>query len=212
MPLKPLQAARAAVDLTINPMNYNAAMRFGEALADWPVMRGIYQRMIDGVTPAERDHLREITLRPVDLDALGQLPPNTFGYALHRFMADNALNAQAQVDSFPPMAEAMERDWVLKRFARAHDMHHVLADFAVDPAAEIGLQVFDAVNFHEPYGWLALASIPMVIARYGHARRTLGETWRGIRLGRRVKNLLAEPLEDRFAEDLGEVRRSLGFD
>lgn len=211
MPLKPLQAARAAFDLVVDPMNYNAAMRFGEALHDWPVMRRVYERMIAGTTAAERDHLRELTLRPVDLDALERLPANTFGHAVARFMRENALNAQAQIASYPPMADALERDWILRRFARAHDFHHVLADFEVDPAAEIGLQVFDSANFGEPYGVLALLSVPVVIARYGHPRRTLSEVWRGIRLGRGAHNLMTAPLEDRFAEDLGEVRRSLGL-
>src|SRR5262249_51768425 len=154
MPFKPLQAARAAVDLVVDPMNYNAAMRFGDALADWPVMRWLYARMLDGISPAEREHLRELTGRPIDLEALTRLPENTFGHAVSRFMRDNALNASAQIASYPPIAEAIERDWILKRFARSHDLHHVLTDFAVDPAAEIGLQIFDAVNFRQPYALL----------------------------------------------------------
>lgn len=210
MPLKTRQAARAAFDLVRDPLNYNAAMRFGDALADWSVMRWLYRRMIDELSPPEQLHLRELTDRPVDLDALSRLPPSTFGHAVARFMRDNEFNWGAQVRSFPGIGDAIQRDWILRRFSRAHDFHHVVTGYAGDIPAEIGLQVFDWRNFGEPYGFLALLSVPVVIAKYGQPRRTLAEVWRGLRMGPRVKNLMTAPFEDWFDRDLDDVRRDLG--
>src|SRR4051794_38314202 len=122
MPLKPRQALVAAVDLVRDPLNYNAAMRFGDALADWPVMRWLYRRMMDGLGPAEVEHLRALTDRPIDFDALAKLPPNTFGWAYQRFMQSQNLSAAAQIDSYPPIKAALARDWVLRRFTRGHDL------------------------------------------------------------------------------------------
>ena len=211
MPIKTRQAARAAADLVRDPLNYNAAMRFGDALADWSVMRWLYRRIIDELTPAEQAHLRDLTDRAVDLDALARLPPSTFGHAYARFMRDNQFRMGAQAESFPPIAATIERDWILRRFTRAHDLHHVVTGYTGEVPAEIGLQVFNWRNFGEPYGFLALLAVPVVIARYGQARRTIAEVWRGLTAGPRAKNLMTAPLEDWFERDLADVRRELGI-
>jgi len=211
MTLNPLQAVRAAADLLWEPSNYNAGIRLADALMRWEPMRRRYERMLEGLRPEQREHLRELTLRSFPLEYLEKLPRNTLGAQYAAFMRANNLSDNAQIEAFAPAAEVLRENWVALRFARAHDLHHVLVGFEVNLPAEMGLQVFNFRNFGEPFGFLALVGTPWVIARCGQAPRMIGEMWRGWKLGGQAENLLLAPLEDYFERDMGEVRRMLNI-
>jgi ubiquinone biosynthesis protein Coq4 len=90
-------------------------------------------------------------------------------------------------------------------------MEHLLTRIRVDPAGELGLQLFNLRNFHEPFAFLAPLAFPIVFRRYGNARATLECAWRCWKLAAGAKNLFQAPLEDYFELDIEEVRRRLGI-
>lgn len=209
MTLNPLQAMRAAADLLWEPSDYKAGVRLSVALMRWGPMRRQYERMLKGLSPGQREHLRELTLRSFPLEHLEQLPRNTLGAQYAAFMRANNLSDNMQIEAFAPAAEILRENWVALRFSRVHDLHHVLVGFDVNLPGEMGLQVFNFRNFGEPFGFLTLMGTPWVLARCGQASKTLGEVWRGWRLGGQVENLLLAPLEDYFERDMAEVRQLL---
>ncbi len=211
MPIKMRLAARALVDLVRDPMDFRGAMLISDALVASRTMHGFYARMLRGLTQAEIDHLRELTHRPVDRPALSKLPVGSFGRGLADFFDRHGLTSDAQIEAHPGMAKVFQEDWLLLRFVRTHDMHHVLAGFRPDVPGEMGLQAFNLVNFGEPYALLAMLAVPRVIAVHGNARETLHQVVRGISLARAAPNLFAAPLEDWYERDLGELRRELGL-
>jgi ubiquinone biosynthesis protein Coq4 len=211
VPIKYRQALGAIASLVVDPFDYPAAQRLADALAHWEPMLRLYSKMVAHLAPGERERLRALTLEPLDLAALGRLPPDTFGHRFADYLQSRRLDPDAPLSAFPPIGPTLDEDWLLRRFVKTHDMLHLLTGFDVDIAGEMGLQLFNHRNFGEPYGLLALLSTPMVIARYGHARRTLAALRRGMRLAKSVDNLFCYPLEDLFTMNLEEARRRLGL-
>jgi ubiquinone biosynthesis protein COQ4 len=205
------QAIEAVVALVRKPANFPAAIRLSDAMASSSVVQRLYRRMLDGLSPAEIAHLEELTSRPTDLAALRRLPEVTFGHQFARFIEHHGLDLGAYTAAFPPYAETLEAHWLLRRFAKVHDMHHFLLGFPVDFLSEMGLQAFNLRNFREPHSLLSLAAVPLVIAKYGEAGRTLRGLQRGWRLGGQARNLFQAPLEDLLEVDADEVRRRLGL-
>lgn len=211
MSIKYRQALGAAASLVRDPFDFPATMRFVDALADFTPMTRLYARMLDGVPPARVEHLRELTLRPLDLEAMRAMPAPTFGRRFAAFVDDHRLSLTAQIDAFPEMAAMLDRDWMMRRFARVHDMHHVLLGFGVDVPAEMGLQIFNLRNFREPYAALAAASLPVSLVKYGEPRRMLAEVARGWTLAGKARNLFVVPFEERLGDDFDALRAELGL-
>lgn len=211
MTIKYRQLVVAVYELLKDPFDFPPAVRLCDAVADTWGLRALYERMLGDVSDEERARLRELTARPIDLEALRALPRNTFGHCYAKFFEHRKLSPSAQVDAWPPIAEAFEKNWILYRFPRVHDMHHLLLGFDIDAHGEMGLQMFNLRNFREPFGALAMASLPWTAAIYGDPGRMLREIERGHRLARQTKNLLTAPLEDYFERDIDEVRAELGI-
>ena len=76
----------------------------------------------------------------VDLEALAQLPPNTFGYAFAAFMRKNGLSPFVITDAIDD--DMRRRNAFGIRYATTHDMFHVLLDFDTSWAGELGVLGF----------------------------------------------------------------------
>jgi ubiquinone biosynthesis protein COQ4 len=211
MALKYLQALSALSTLIRDPFDFPATMRFVDAVNDVWLVPHLHRRMLAGIPAGAVEHLRALTFRPIDLEALQRLPEGTLGRAYAAFIDGHRLSDTAQVDAFMPMATTLERSWFLKRFAWVHDIHHVLLGFDVDISAEMGLQIFNLRNFSEPFAALAAASLPLSLLRYGEAPRILREVARGWTLAGAVPNLFIVPFEEMFDTPLDDLRRTLGI-
>jgi ubiquinone biosynthesis protein COQ4 len=212
MAIKYRQALRATLTLLRDPNDFPALAKLADALARWSLRLWPYRRMIDKLPPEEVEHLRELTARPLDLDALLRLPENTFGHGYAAFLRRNRIDPDGAIKAYPPIAHAFAADWLLMRFLRTHDMHHFLLGWSFDFANELGLQFFIVRNFQELYGALAIGSLPVsLVTHRGEARQILHEVVRGWDLGGKVPNLFWVPFEDMYERDLESVRAELGL-
>ncbi len=211
MPIKLLQALEATVTLIPDPTQLPSILQLIDAVADSEPMRWLYRRMFRTLPAEQLVHLKELTMQPLDAWALAGLPERTFGHQYVAFLDRNGLSPDTWLHAYPPMARTLERNWLLRRFYRLHDMHHVLLGFPPDVAGEMGLQAFNHRNFGEPLSLLALLSLPVVVARSGQRACILGQVRRGWSLGAHAENLLYAPLEDMLELDISEVRRRLGL-
>jgi ubiquinone biosynthesis protein Coq4 len=203
------QGIGAALRLFREPKDFPSAIRLSDAMASSRLMQRSYARMLEGLSPGEVAHLRELTLQPVDPPALLALPEGSFGHEYARFIERAGLDLDAYAGVFPPYRQTWDEHWPLRRFAKVHDMHHFLLGFPLDFQSEIGLQAFNLRNFGEPHSLLSLGAVPLVLAKYGEARRTLALLRRGWTLAGQARNLYTAPLEDLFPLALGEVRARL---
>jgi ubiquinone biosynthesis protein COQ4 len=164
-----------------------------------------------GVRPALREALEPVRgwLPRVDLDQLRALPEHTFGGAYARFMDEHQLSLFVVTDEID--AEMRARNAYGIRYATTHDMFHVLLGFDPSWVGEMGVLAFAVGQGYSPnvrlqavFAWLLYP----LWSRF--ALRALWRAWRrGYDAGRRAPFLLGVRLEDRFAEDLEDLRAEL---
>jgi ubiquinone biosynthesis protein COQ4 len=206
---KLLQAADAFLGLTRQPTHLPHIIQFIDAMADFPPFRAMHRRMFRELSPAELAHLQELTERTLDYGELAQLPANTFGHQFVAYMRRKGFTQEAFIEAYPPLRETTGHQWLVKRFARLHDVFHFLAGFETTVADEMGMLAFNVRNFQEPFSIFGLAGLPFVFLAHGRLRDNVRELKRGWELGARARNLMAAPIEDMLADDLQEVRRRL---
>jgi ubiquinone biosynthesis protein Coq4 len=209
--IKLRQSVSAAIELAIEPFDVRAIVKFVDALSDWSVKKLLYQRMLADKSPELIEHLRRLSLEPVDLDALARLPANTFGARYAKFFRESGVTLNGQIDAYPEIRRVLAHDWMTCRFIKTHDMVHLLLGLGVDVPGEMGVQVFNFRNFREPYGGLAFLGLPFAILRYGKPLDTIAKMRVGWRLGGEADNVFFVALEDCFDRDLDELRVSLGI-
>mgnify|MGYP000467500329 CR=1 FL=1 len=152
------------------------------------------------------------TLRPhVDLAALRQLPPTSFGHVFATFCADNKISPVA-ISAHITDAELATMTAVV-RYIATHDMFHVLLGYDTSLPDELGVSGFVLGQRILRGAWLlfTLQCLLVLLARPHRAPRTLARLREGYRRGRQAPMLLAQPLEACFAEDLESLRTRLGL-
>lgn len=147
----------------------------------------------------------------VDLDALEQLPQETFGYAVARFMKDNGLSPLVLTSEVGP--EIRRRNLYGIRVSQTHDLIHVLTGFDTSWPGEMGVYAVQVAQRWSRWSPLLGLSTWLVypfltLGRIGALRAA----WqRGKALGEQAPFLLAEPLEEMFELPLSEARARLGL-
>lgn len=148
----------------------------------------------------------------VDPTALGSLPDGSFGRAVHRFCEENHIALLRP--SMTARLRSIAADHVVAvRYAATHDLVHVLVDEGADHAGEAAVYGFSCGQGYTAVHWLALlaACVLWPLRRPWDVLRIWRGAARGVRKGRRAPLLLAVRFEDRLAEPLADVRRSLGL-
>jgi ubiquinone biosynthesis protein COQ4 len=152
----------------------------------------------------EIDLLREepvIDSKTVDFDALRGLPATTLGGAYARYLDDNGLDPD--LFQAPPGIPAIARG-IARRVRQTHDIWHVLTGYAPDVPGELALQGFTFAQLEMPSS-LLIATVGTLV----RSPKTFPRVWDGYRRGRRAKFLPPVRFEDRWAQDLDEVRKDL---
>jgi ubiquinone biosynthesis protein Coq4 len=209
--LKVRQALRAMSVLMRDPFEFVALNEMTDAVSLWWPVQRWYRGLLKDVPQSTLDHLRELTRRPVDVEALARLPENTFGHRFVAFMSANGIVYEGHVSAVPDLVETFERDWVTQRFFKIHDILHLVVGFDASVPGEMGLQMFDAANLREPYGFFAVLSAPYMMLHYGQPVRMVREIIRGYTVGGATENLFFAPFEEMWEWDLDDVRAYLGL-
>ncbi|WP_434420646.1 Coq4 family protein [Nannocystis pusilla] len=151
-------------------------------------------------------------LRPrLDHAALRRAPPGTFGRAYADFCAANAIVPATISDAFAD--DALRRSAAIARYICLHDMFHVLLGCDTSLPGELRITAFimEQRYFTAAKPFLALLAVAAPLLR-PHEFRQIRENMKlGRELARRAPLLVAEPLEDWLADDLGAVQRRLGL-
>lgn len=207
--LRPLVAA--APRMLRDPYDLGGIMRVTMGIGETRPMQWWFWRLGRDLSPGDADRLSALTLAPVDLAPLRALPHGTFGRAYASFLDSQGLDPEYFLHVHPPAARIFEEHWILYRYAKVHDMLHVLLGVSIWMPEEIGLQLFHMTNLRDPFSAGTLALLPLVALRYGHPRRAVAESWRLGRLGAQVPPLLFFPFEERWEQPLVEMRAELGL-
>jgi len=194
-----------------NPFGLSLGIEFLHGIVDTPLMRMAFRQMLIGVDASERGFLESLTRTPIDLDALATLPEATLGGAYSRFYTTHGFDPNYHARVFPDCLEDLERNWIFARFARLHDLHHVLLGMGVSPPQEIALHLFLFVNTRDPVSTAFTAALPFLSVRYLKLGRAWAESRRLIRSARTLPNLFRFPYEEVMAEPLVDLRARVGL-
>lgn len=148
----------------------------------------------------------------IDPESLSAMPEGSFGRALDRFCRANRIML-IRPTMTARLRELAEDRVVAVRYLMTHDLVHVLLGEGTDYEGEAAVYGFACGQGYSATHWAALLTGCLVwsLARPWQAGRIVRGALRGLRRGRRAPLLLAERFEDRLAEPLDEVRRSLGL-
>ncbi|MEM9454972.1 MAG: Coq4 family protein [Myxococcota bacterium] len=147
----------------------------------------------------------------MDLHALRALPPGTFGRSYVDFLDNNGLAPFIVSELTTPAVMARNLHWA--RYSLIHDMCHVLLDAGPDLVGEMKVYGF-AIG--QRYALSLAMFLPLVLVVMPllapHRTGAMIRSFRaGYALGRRTPCVMSQRLEDGFAQDLDEVRRTMGL-
>lgn len=202
---------RTLPGLLKNPFALDLGIEFLHGIVDTPIMRLAFRQMLIGVDASERVFLELLTRTPIDLDALARLPETTLGGAYSRFYTTNGFDPEFHAKVYPDCLEDLERNWVFARFARLHDLHHVMLGIGVSPPQEIALHLFLFVNTRDPVSIAFTTGLPYLAARYLKLGRFWAESRKLIKTARALPNLFRFPYEEVMAEPLVGLRARVGL-
>lgn len=170
--------------------------------------------LLGRIDPALAARLRGLDplIPALDLEALRRLPVGTFGRAYADFLDAHHLAPFVISADADPAVLRRNAHWA--RYALVHDMFHVLLGYGPDLAGEAGVYAFTLAQRIARVFWLWLPVAALVLPLLAPWRlpRMIANARRGWALGRRADCLLALPLERRFGDDLGALRRELGLE
>jgi ubiquinone biosynthesis protein Coq4 len=209
MGIKYTLALDASLKLLREPFDPQETGKLIDALADSRLLARLHERMIRGIPPEQVEKLRTLTCTPLEEEVLLALPEDTFGYRYADYMRKRGFSLQSEHDIYPPVNQVFAQSWLLHRLARLHDMLHLLLGFDIEAPSEAAMQLFHWRNFREPFGAMAMASLPFIFYRHGRVLETTLALRRAWRLASEAENLFVTPLEEMFADNLGDVRRRL---
>ena len=167
--------------------------------------------MLVGIGGSERVFLESLTRTPIDHDALARLPETTLGGAYSRFFTANGFDPEFHAEVYPDCLDDLKRNWLFARFARLHDLHHVMLGVGVSPPEEIALHLFLFVNTRDPVSAVFTAGLPYLAARYLKLSRLWTESRKFIKAAHALPNLFRFPYEEVMAEPLIALRTRLGL-
>jgi ubiquinone biosynthesis protein COQ4 len=175
-----------------------------------------YRRLLEQFAVSD-DGRHLLELRPelssdhVDFDALRTLPETTVGGAYVRHLDRNQLSADYQAAATRHVDDP-DMAYLMRRFRQTHDVWHALLGLGVTGHEEVIIHWFS-------YGQLRLPVSAMIMVLGSLKHLVLERRWATLRhsameayrAGRDAAPLLSVVWEDRWAEDLDDVRGDYGI-
>lgn len=139
------------------------------------------------------------------LEALSQLPENSFGYGFYQHMKRNNLDP----NTFPHIDYKRPIEYISLRIYRDHDLWHTLLGYNSDIEDELALQAFGVAQFKSPIATLLIAGGLLHLLRTSPFRAVaaLQKVVEGYTRGVQASFLLSERLHEMFTRPLDDVRR-----
>ncbi|MEO6773753.1 MAG: Coq4 family protein [Kofleriaceae bacterium] len=175
-----------------------------------------YRRLLEQLAASE-DGRRILALRPelssehVDFAALRALPETTIGGAYVRHLDRNGLSADYQAAATRHVDDP-DMAYLMRRFRQTHDVWHALLGLGVTGHEEVIIHWFSFGQLRLPVSAMimVLGSLKHLVLerRWDALRHSALEAYRA---GRDAAPLLPVVWEDRWAEDLDDVRADYGI-
>ena len=154
-----------------------------------------------------RDRPR-INSSTVDLSALAQLPPGTFG----RAYSDWLQRCNVTPDTRDPVRYIQDPElaYVMQRYRESHDFYHALCGMPVSVEYELALKYFEFANNGLPMAALGAVFGPLRLNGEKRARLFNEYVPWALRCGGSAKPLITVYWEERWQQNLEDLKAELG--
>ncbi|XP_031618148.1 uncharacterized protein LOC116337610 [Contarinia nasturtii] len=156
------------------------------------------------------DEQPRINSNAIDLDALGKLPNDTFGYAYKKFLDDNNVTPDSRMPvKFLQNPELM---YVMTRYRECHDLIHTVLGMPTNMLGEVTVKWIEAINIGLPmcYGGAVFGAMrlrPKQREKY----RTHYLPW-ALNTSKHMKPLMNVYWEKRWNQKIVELRKELNIE
>lgn len=206
---KVLLAAGSGLTAIIDPYRGDMVADFGETTGE-QALNWMRSKMLQSSEGQEvLIQKPRLNTSHVDYDALADLPKTSFGHQYWRFYSDNQISPDTR--RVVQFVDDPELAYVMQRYRELHDIIHTLLGMSIDVPSEIVVKAFEAMQTRLPMCFLASLVGPLKMThaeRLDYIRRDL---WWAIRCGRESKFLMSVYFEQRFEQDIDDLRRELNI-
>lgn len=165
-----------------------------------------WQNWVKARLARQAAHLENVEIS-INLAELAKLPEPTLGGAYARHIISQGFDPEAFMNP-----EDAREDWVDRRAAIGHDVHHVITGFGASPVGEFGLAAFTLVQYRNLLNVFVLSFLPLtIISNFRLAPQLIAATFKGFIMGFACKPIFAYPFEDNWHKPIAEVRKELGI-
>lgn len=204
-----LLAVGSSITSIVDPYRHDMVADFGETTGH-QALRWMHSKMLQDEEGkrvlAERPRLRS---DQVDYERLKTLPENSFGYHYSRFYSDNKVSPDTRKEV--QFVNDRELAYVMQRYRELHDIVHTILRQPTNIKGEIVVKAFEGVQTRLPLCILGGLVGPLKLSnqdRLDYLRKDL--PW-AIKCARDSKFLMNVHFEQRFEQDIDELRRELNI-
>lgn len=213
IPLSALQKAiltvGSGVTAILDPYRHDLVADFGETTGH-EALKWMHSKM-----SADTEGRRVLADKPrlrsdrIDYKHLGELPENTFGYQYSRFYIDNKVSPDTR--KIVQFVDDAELAYVMQRYRELHDVVHTILSQPTTIKGEVIVKAFEGVQTRLPLCILGGLIGPVRLS-FGELAQYLRRDlpW-ALRCGRESKFLMSTYFEDRWEQDITELRRELNI-
>lgn len=150
-----------------------------------------------------------ISTRTVSIPSLASLPPTTLGGTYATWLS----RCQVTPDSRAPVHYVGDPElaYVMQRYRECHDLYHAALGMPVDGLSEIAVKAFEFANLGLPMCGMAAALGCWRLSPRKRERYFKEYLPWAIRCGGSARSLITVFWEERWEQDLGELKRELGL-
>lgn len=206
---KLLLSVGSGVAAIIDPHRHDLVADFGETTGH-QALEWMHQQMLANVEGrrilAEKPRLRS---NRIDYERLKSLPENSFGKHYSRFYTENGVSPDTRKQV--QFVDDADLAYVMQRYRELHDIFHTILNQPTTIKGEVVVKAFEGVQTRLPLCVLGGLVGPLRLSnrdRLEYFRRDL--PW-ALRCGKESKFLMNTYFEERFEQDITELRSELNI-
>ncbi|KAM7356662.1 UDP-sugar transporter UST74c-like [Cochliomyia hominivorax] len=200
-------AIGSSIAALVDPKRHDMIACLGETTGEQALQNILYSMKNCDEGQRILQHKPRINTRTVDIEKLRQLPENTLGRVYVKFLDDNQVTPDSRMEV--RFMVDPELAYIMTRYRECHDLVHAILDMPTNMLGEVTVKWFEALNNGLPmcYGGAIFGAI-----RLRPKQRKLYKTeylpW-AIKNGKHAKPLMPVYWEERWEQDIDEIRKEL---
>lgn len=199
----------SGVAAIIDPYRHDLVADFGETTGH-SALKWIHKQML-----ANEEGRRILREKPrlrsdrIDYNRLKSLPKDTFGYHYSKFYLDNGVSP----DTRKPVqfVDDVELAFVMQRYRELHDICHTILNQPTTLRGEFTVKAFEAIQTRLPLCIMGSLLGPIRLTNRESLQYMTKDLPWAVRCGNECKFLMNVYFEERFEQDITELRAELNI-